>query len=483
MTLKEHSPIPDGDHDPAVPRASLDPDPETMRQLGYELIDRVVDQLATLSEQPVARRGTLEAFMGQVDEPLPEGPCPLDDCMDFFFRQVVPGMTRVNHPRFHAYIPSPSSFAGALGGMLAAGTNPFVGTWLGGATLSALELTVLRWIAEMLGCDPSSAGIFTSGGSMANLVGLASARACAGDEVQQRGTLYVSNEGHDSVIKAARILGLSTQAVRKIPVDSCFRMDTDELQRAVDADQSRGQRPFLVVANAGTTNTGSVDPLEELADFCNERKLWFHVDAAYGGFAAITQPGRELLKGMQRADSLTLDPHKWLYCPMGIGCVLVRKSEFLEKAFSTYGDYLKDLPRDEVNFLDRGPELSRPARVLSVWMVIRSVGREMLARQIGEDMRLARLAARLLGEDSRLEVDVPDLSVVTFRHRLRQTEEEPQRAARDTALMEATLASGELMLSTTTLQGRSSLRLVVMNHRTNESEIRRSVTGIRALLT
>ena len=285
------------------------------------------------------------------------------------------------------------------------------------------------------------------------------------------------------MIKAARILGLPAQAVRKIAVDGCFRMDTDELQRAVDADQSRGHLPFLVVANAGTTNTGSVDPLEELADFCKERKLWFHVDAAYGGFAAITQPGRELLKGMQRADSLTLDPHKWLYCPMGIGCVLVRKSEFLEKAFSTYGDYLKDLPRDEVNFLDRGPELSRPARVLSVWMVIRSVGREMLARQIGEDMRLARLAARLLGEDSRLEVDVPDLSVVTFRHRLREAEEEVQRAARDTALMEATLASGELMLSTTTLQGRSSLRLVVMNHRTNESEIRRSVTGIRALLT
>lgn len=184
---------------------------------------------------------------------------------------------------------------------------------------------------------------------------------------------------------------------------------------------------------------------------------------------------------MNRADSLTLDPHKWLYCPMGVGCALVRDPRILEQAFSAEGEYLKDLPDDEVNFLNRGPELSRPGRVLSVWMLLRSAGRDELARQIQEDMRLARLAAGLLRSDNRLEVDVPTLSVVTFRHRTGEGESEADRSARDTALMEATLADGQLMLSTTFLDGRNTLRLVVMNHRTTERDIRISVDRIREL--
>ncbi|MDP7033821.1 MAG: pyridoxal-dependent decarboxylase, partial [Planctomycetota bacterium] len=206
--------------------------------------------------------------------------------------------------------------------------------------------------------------------------------------------------------------------------------------------------------------------------------LWFHVDGAYGGFAAITPEGRARMGGMERADSLTLDPHKWLYCPMGVGCALVRHPEWLERAFSAEGSYLKDLSTDEVNFLNRGPELSRPARVLSVWMVIRSVGRQGLVDQIEEDMRLARLAAELLGEDSRLEVDAPELSIVTFRHRARREESESERAARDTALMETTLEDGQLMLSTTVLGDQSTLRFVVMNHRTTETQVRHAVDRI-----
>ena len=186
---------------------------------------------------------------------------------------------------------------------------------------------------------------------------------------------------------------------------------------------------------------------------------------------------------MERADSLTLDPHKWLYCPMGVGCALVRDAELLRRTFSAEGDYLADLPRDEVNFLDRGPELSRPARVLSVWMVLRSAGRAELAAQIDHDLQLAQLAADLLREDPRLKVDQPVLSIVTFGHRRRQQESESQRSARDVALMEATLASGELMLSTTTLDRRTTLRLVVMNHRTSEADIRHSVAQIRRLAT
>lgn len=473
----------DGESARPAQRTSLDPDAETMRRLGYELIDRVVEHLTTLSDQRVARRGDYAKFVGLVDEPLPEIPSKIEDCFDFFFERVVPDMTRVNHPRFHAYIPCPSSFAGAMGEMLAAGTNPFVGSWLGGATLCALELTVIRWIAQMLGYEPQAAGILTSGGSMANLVGLAAARDKCGRDALQRGTIYVSREGHASVNKAAAILGFPAESIRTVGVDPQLRMDVNELKTAIEADRSDGRLPFFVSANAGTVNTGAIDPLTEVADVCRDKGLWFHVDAAYGGFAAITSEGRTLMRGMERADSLTLDPHKWLYCPIGVGCALVREAEFLERAFSTHGSYLKDLPANEVNFLERGPELSRPARVLSVWMVIRSVGREALANQIREDMRLARLAAKLLSEDARLEVHKPVLSVVTFRHRQRAGESETERAARDTELMETTLDDGELMLSTTFLGEQNTLRFVVMNHRTTEADVRRSVNRIREFAT
>ena len=464
-------------------RRSLDPDAETMRRLGYELVDRVVAHLDTLSDQRVARRGTGAEFARLVDEPLPEEAAGIQTSLDFFFRRVVPDMTRVNHPRFHAYIPCPSSFAGAVGEMLAAGTNPFVGSWLGGATLSALEVTVLRWICEMLGYPPDAAGILTSGGSMANLIALASARAEHDADLLRNGIIYTSTEGHASVHKAALLLGFPDNALRTIRVDDRLRMKATELSQAIARDRAAGKRPFVVVANGGTTNTGAIDPLAEIAEVCQRSKLWFHVDAAYGGFAAITPTGRQMLAGMERADSLTLDPHKWLYCPMGIGCILVRRQASLKRAFATAGHYLKDIPVEEVNFFERGPELSRPARVLAVWMVIRSSGRDALAHQITEDIRLAQLAADLLRECDRFDVIEPELSVVAFRHRRRADEPEANRAARDSALIEATLADGELMLSSTLLGGMSALRLVVMNHRTTEADIHRSVARIRQLAT
>ena len=419
-----------------------------------------------------------------MDEELPAEGTGLDDCLTFFFDRVVPSMTRVNHPRFHAYVPCPGSFAGTVGEILAAGTNPFVGSWLGGATLSSLELTVLRWIAEITGYPTEAAGILTSGGSMANLVGIAAARAKYGRDTLENGRLYVSEEGHASLDKAAFILGYPEEAVRRVPVDERFRMRVEELSHLVQEDAAAGRRPFLVCGNAGTTNTGAIDPLGRIAEVCESRDLWFHVDGAYGGFAALDDDVARRLAGMERADSLTLDPHKWLYAPMGVGCALVREARWLEAAFAAHGDYLKDLPADEVNFLDRGPELSRPARVLSVWAVLRSVGREALAVQVAEDLRLAKLAAELIGQDDRFElVDPPQLSVVAFRLRPLAGESEESRAARDAALMEATLAEGTCMLSTTLVGGRSTLRLVVMNHRTLEEDVRRSVEKVRELAT
>ena len=459
-------------------RQSLDPPAEQMKKIGYDLIDRMVEHVESLSYQRVAKRASNAEYAAKISEPIPESKTDLQNCLDFYFDNVVPDMTRVNHPRFHAFIPCPSSFAGTLGMMLAAGTNPFVGSWLGGASVAALELQVLDWIKHALQLSNHCEGILTSGGSMANLVGLSSAREKFGRSVLERGVVYVSDEGHASVDKAAQVLGFRKENIRVVATDDSYRMDLQKLASQIAQDVQSNLIPFFVSANAGTTNTGAIDDLEAIANLCNENELWFHVDAAYGGFAAMVPSVRSQMQGLDQADSITLDPHKWLYCPMGVGCAFVREREFLEGAFSTHGNYLKDLNHDEVNFLDRSPELSRPARVLPVWMVMRSTGRQKLIEQIQKDIDLANLAANLLSETEKFEVNSNFLSIVTFRHRLNENETETQRALRDDALMEATLADGELMISSTTLKGINTLRFVVMNHRTTEQDVRRSVKRI-----
>jgi glutamate/tyrosine decarboxylase-like PLP-dependent enzyme len=470
-----------------------------MRRLGRLVADEVAEYLAGLGDRPVSAPGTAKEFGALVHEALPEDGRGVEEGIRFFFDRVVPRVTRVNHPRFHAYIPCPSSFPGTVGEMLAAGVNPFVGSWLGGTTVAALETQVLRWIAELVGYPEDAPGILTSGGSGANLVGLAAARAkfagagqvagkdgaVAGDsslDLLQRGRLYLSEEAHASNHKAAQVLGFPAGALRSVPVDGRFRMRVDALEQMIAEDAAAGRLPFCVIASAGTVNTGSVDPLPVIADVCARNGLWFHVDGAYGGFAAIASEGRRKLAGMERADSLTLDPHKWLYAPMGTGCALVLDDDALRAAFSTHGEYLRDLPPDEVNFFERGPELSRPARVLGVWMVVRSAGRRELEYQVEEDLRLARVAAELLAEDPRFElVEEPELSIVVFRHRAMDGETEAHRAARDSRLMKMALHDGTLMVSTTTLAGRSAVRMVVMNHRTTEEDVRVSVAKLREL--
>lgn len=463
----------------SVQRPRLDPGPAEMRRLGYAAVDLVVSHLSSLSDQRVAKRATGAELAALVAEPLPRRGTGAEACLEMLSAKVLPGLTKVNHPRFHAFIPAPGSFYALLGEIVASGANAFVGSWLGGATLAALELTTLAWIAEAVGYGEPAAGVFTSGGSLANLAAIAAARQRHGSDALRDGALYFSEQGHGSVEKAARTLGYPGSALRRIPVDSSYRMRTDALAAAIVADRRSGRRPFLVCANAGATNTGAIDPLPEIAALCRAEGLWHHVDGAYGGFAALSPEGRDLLRGMELADSLTLDPHKWLYCPMGIGCLLVRDRSCLEGAFRAEGDYLRDIPRDEVNFFDRGPELSRPARVLPVWMLLRTVGVDALAAQIEADLRLARSARDQLAAIPGLEIVAPvTLSVVAFRSRARQGEDEAERARRDHEIMERTLAEGEVMLSSTDLGGRSALRFVVQNHRTDERELARSVAAV-----
>lgn len=463
-------------------RPKLDPDLDEQRRLAARALELLLLDQSRISQSRVARRRSSAELDSAINEPLPGPGTGADDSLDFFFQRIVPAMTRVNHPRFHAFVPVPGSFYGLLGEMMTAAVNPFAGSWLGSTSFATLELLVLRWIAEAVGYPADSPGILTSGGSIANLIGLAAARQKFGDESLERGVLYVSDQGHHSFTKAASVLGFRPRSIRTLESDRDFQLDPRAVERAVAADRRAGLLPMVISANAGTTNTGAVDPLEDLADLCAQNQLWFHVDGAYGGFAAICHRGRQLLQGMERADSLTLDPHKWLYTPMGVGCALCRDRSLLEAAFQSDGQYLRDVPRNEVNFYDRGPELSRPARAVSVWMLLRSAGLDGVRDQIEHDLSLANLAEQRLAEDDLFEIVRPTvLSIVVFRHRQRPGENETDRAARDLELIEAILEDGTLMLSSTELEGRTALRMAIMNHRTDQREVERSVNKIRSL--
>ncbi len=407
-------------------RSALDPSPGEMRKLGYAVVDWLVEQAAQLDDAPVANLASLEALAAEVEETLPLEGSPIDDTLAFLGERIVPRMTRTNHPRFHAYVPGPGSYYGSLGALIGAALNPFAGSSLGGASFAAIELLTLRWIAEAIGYPVDAEGIFTSGGSMANLGALAAARATVSDP--SKAVVYVSDQGHTSMDKAATVLGFRRNQIVRLAADATsFRLLPDAVREQCRIDRANGRVPLFLSANAGTTNTGTVDPLDELADACRDEGLWFHVDAAYGGFAALTERGRALLGGMERADSVTLDPHKWLYTPFGCGCLLVNRPGSLDRAFAAHGDYLKDVAHTEVNFFDRGPELTRPARALPVWMLIRTVGIEGLRRQLDADLDLAELAERLLADEPAFEVVHRGLSIVTFRLAVRGDESEVAR--------------------------------------------------------
>lgn len=461
------------------PVRGLDPTADEMRRLGYATVDFLVDHLEGLRERPVADLRPLDELRAQLREPLPSGPRSLEDALSHLKAHVIPYMTHVAHPRFHGYIPCPGSFHGALGAFLAGGLNAFVGSSLGGASMAALELETLEWVARAVGAPDLRSGIFTSGGSLANLGALAAALAeCRGAAQDVR--IYVSDQGHGSMSKAARILGLPADAVRVIPTGDDLRLDPAVLERAVRGDMGAGARPAFVCANAGTTNSGVIDPLTDLADLCAQHQIWFHVDGAYGGFAAVSPGLRPRFEGMERADSLTLDPHKWFYTPMGHGCLLVRRREALHAAFSVEGTYLKDVDPSEVNFFDYGPEMSRPARALPVWLLMRTFGLDRLAREIERDVELARLAENLIDECAELEVVSRHLSIVVFRLVERRGESEAERAQRERKLVQELTRGGDALVSGTDLGGRSALRMVVMNHRTTEDDVRRSVGTVAA---
>lgn len=446
----------------STPADSLGLEAAEMRELGYWVVDRVVEHFATITEQPAMRTGTPADLRAALGGPIPREGGDALPAMRSLVDVALAQMQHGDHPRNFARVPGPSSFAGVLGEWLGTGFNAIAASWAGGSGPATVELIVLEWLRTLLGMPEGTEGIMTSGGSLANITALAAARANDG-----AGVCYLSDESHSSIIRGLPALGFAADQIRLLPAGTDMRLSVAALEAAVQADRAAGRRPGFVVANAGTTNTGAVDPLPEIAALCHREQMWFHVDGAYGAPAAFCDAGRRVLEGIELADSLVLDPHKWLFQPYDLGCLFVSRRGALERAFTMTPDYLADVAgaNDEVDFRDRSLELTRRGRALKLWLSFRIYGADRMRAAIAHGIALAEEAQRLIAQDDEWSVVSPaQLGIVTFAKRGANYE--------DHLSLAATLArTGYAYVTTTRVGGQAALRLCTINPRTTNQDI------------
>jgi len=452
-------------------------DIEEMRQAGYATVDALVARLADPAADPVLRRANAAAMRSRLGGPPPERPVAYRTVLARVIEDVLPYAARTDHPGYFAFIPNFTTWPGALAELTAAAANPYCGAWLESAGPAQLELEVIDWFRSWLGLPAGAAGVLVSGGSAANLTALLVAREAAGGPSPDA-VLYLSDQAHSSLARTARAMGLAPQQVRVLPTDDRWRLRPDTVAAAVRADRGAGRVPFAVCASAGSTNTGAVDPLGDLAGLCASERLWLHVDAAYGGFAALTPKGRAVLAGIDRADSVTLDPHKWLFQPLECGSVLIRDGARLERTFAIHPDYLdSEATRGvgEVNFADRGLQLSRGFRALKVWVAVHTFGLAAFRACIQANLELAEYAESLIRGHAELTLMAPaTLGIVCFRREWPGCDEgETER--RGLMLAEDLERSGAALVSTTRLAGRHAIRLCILNPTSTQEHVRQVI--------
>lgn len=457
-----------------------------MRRLGYRVADIVAEHLATLRDEPVIASLPRRDLGRALARAAPSEGTDFERLIATLNKSVFPYHAREPHPGFLAYVPSCPTFPAVLGDWIASGYNFFAGVWPVAAGPNEIELVVLDWFREWMGMPDGTGGILTSGGSAANLTAVVAARHAAveaGSEMS-RLTVYTSAQAHSSVTRAAWIAGIPRANVRTVEMDDGYRMSVSDLQSKVAADDVAGYSPFMVVASAGTTNTGAVDPLHEIADFCIGEKLWLHVDAAYAGFAALTVEGKTMLSGIERADSLTLDPHKWLFVPFECGCLMVRDPSALTSAFRIVPEYLKDVqPADEeVNFADRGEQLTRYSRALKVWLSVNYFGTRAIASAIQDAMERARLLEQLVRSSPDFEIlSAAQFGIVCFRARPSNVESS-QLDGLNERINTRVVSEGRFLISSTRLGGSFSLRMCTLGFRTTMDDIRELFAAIERAL-
>jgi aromatic-L-amino-acid/L-tryptophan decarboxylase len=455
-------------------------DPEAFRELGHRLVDDVAELLAELrspASRPVVPVQTIADVQAAVgNDALPEHGSPAGEVLRAATDLLIQRSLLIGHPRFLGYVCGAPAPLGVLGELLAAGVNPNLGGWPLSPVATEIERQVIGWIGEMIGF-PAGDGILVSGGNMANFVGfLAARRAKASWDVRSKGLgehrfrVYCSVETHTWIQKATDMFGLGTESIRWIETDADQAMRVDALQQAIDADRTAGDVPFLVAGTAGSVSTGAVDPLHELRSICDFENLWLHVDGAYGGFAACLPDAPPELKALREADSVAVDPHKWMYMPLEAGALLVRDPHALVDAFSYHPQYY-ELDDETVNYHEHGPQNSRGFRALKVWLVMRQAGRQGYVASIAEDCRLARVLYDLCAADPELDARMCNLSITTFRfHPDGIDGEELDKLNQE--LVARIQHQGEVFISNAVIDGSYFLRACFVNFRTTEDDVR-----------
>jgi len=458
------------------PVRDLDWGPGQARELTGAMLDLWSELLERMGELPVAPMAAAGDVAAAMMLPIPEAPLSAREIAELLRPMVFDHSALCGHPGFLAYISGSGTVPGAAADLLAAGLNPNVGGWSlsGGAT--ELELHLMRWMAERFDLPAGAGGLMTSGGAASNFTALKAARdARAPGDVRANGidglglVLYASQEAHATIAEAADMMGMGERAVRSIPTDEAFRMRADELERAVADDLASGLHPFCVVATAGSTATGAIDPIPAVADICERHGLWLHVDAAYGGAAAFSPELRPLLAGIDRADTISFDPHKWLYTPQSSACLLARDPQTLRAAFSIDAAYVREdaeLSGRGVNIGELGPQWSRAFLALKVWMSLAAHGTDAYARRIAHDVELARYLDDRVREHPDLESMCPvTLSIACFRYAPAGVDDAALDALNERLMIEIR-RHGRTFPSNAVLNGRYGLRACFVNHRT-----------------
>ena len=460
---------------------------DVFRRMGHRLVDDVADLLATMPDRRVAPGETLKEVQDLLgaDCALPEDGTDPEALLKEAAKMLFEHSLFNGHPRFFGYISSSPAPIGILGDFLASAINPNVGAWVLSPLATEIERQSVAWIAELIGYPTDCGGLLVSGGNMANMVGLWAARTAARPDIRAVGAregvqmrAYVSEETHTWIQKASDLSGLGTDAVRWISTDDDLRMDVGALREQIRDDRAIGDQPFMVVGTGGSVSTGLVDPLPEIAAVCREEDLWFHVDGAYGAFAVASSDAPDELRALSEADSVAVDPHKWLYAPMEAGCTLVRNPDHLRDPFSYHPPYYH-FGVEANSYVDYGPQNSRGFRALKVWLALKQVGRSGYADMISEDMRLARTLYDAVGEHPDLEAMSHGLSITAFRYVPPDLREGASDEAVATYLddlnreIQARMElGGEAFVSNAVIKGRYALRACIVNFNTDHDDVR-----------
>ena len=442
---------------------TLGMDPEEMRRLGHLVVDMVVDRALRKNAEPAIVGGDAAELMAALGGPLPETPLDTEDSLKLLAKVALAHQQHGDHPRYFARVPGPAAFAAILGDWLGTGFNTISASWGGGSGPATIELVAIEWLRQMIGMPEGTEGVMVSGGSLANVTAFLAARHQLG-----RGVSYYTDQTHSSLHRDLVAMGCIDEHMNKMASDDNYCMSIDTLKAAVAADKQAGLRPVLVIATAGSTNTGACDPLHEIADLCAEENMWFHIDGAYGGPAAVTAQGRRHLDGIERADSIVLDPHKWLFQPYDLGVCMVTRPGALEQCFAMSPEYLIDVQATtgEVSFGSRSLELTRRSRALKLWLSLRSYGAQKFRDAVQRGIELAEFAERRLRADpDTWDVVTPaQIGVVTFAFR-------NWRPGEHAACTRAVTESGFACVSSTMLRDKSVLRLCTINPLTTEGDI------------